>query len=203
MTMTKTQLFSRVKLAYFQEAKNNNAWCGDAFFCIETDEYFICAVSDGLGSGQLAYEASNLVISYIKKNHHQELTTLMHESNKLLVNKRGVVLSIVKVHYRDKKITYSNTGNINCVFYSPDGTLTRTMPKRGFLSGKKSSFTSQEISYKKGMRFVIFTDGIEVDSSMHRLIPKEESATEVIPYIKANAVLKNDDKILIVGDLKI
>lgn len=199
--MASTQLFKHVKVASFQESKNNNPKCGDAFFCIETNEYFICAVSDGLGSGQLAFEASNLVISYIKKNHHHELTTLMHECNRLLVNKRGVVLSIVKVDYHNKKVAYSNMGNINCIFYSPDGVLTRTIPKRGFLSGKKISFTTQDISYQKGMRFIIFTDGMEVDSSLHKLISKEVSAAEVIPYIKANATFKNDDKILIVGDL--
>ena len=199
--MIESRLYNYVEIASFQEAKNNNAWCGDAFLCIETDEYFICAISDGLGSGQLAHNASQLVISYIKENHHEPLVFLMDRCNELLLNKRGVVLSIVKVDFINKEIIYSNTGNINCIFYTTNGILTRTIPKRGFLCGRKSSFTTQHIPYDKGMRFVLFTDGIELPTSLHNVIAKEVPISRVIDFVKERATLKEDDITFLVGDI--
>lgn len=199
--MENTQSFKNVELASYQHAKNNSYWSGDAFFCSESEDYFICAVSDGLGSGQYAYEASKVVMDYIEENHHEELTVLMENCNRLLLNKRGVVLSILKVDYINKEIIYSNAGNINCIFYSPDGVLTRTIPKRGFLSGKKLVFTTQHLPYKKGMRFIIFTDGLDLKSTMQKTITKENSVAAVIHTVRKIADFKKDDTMFVVGDV--
>jgi phosphoserine phosphatase RsbX len=199
--MAKTQLFKHVQLASFQEAKNNSSWCGDAFFCVENDDYFICAVSDGLGSGRFAYAASKVVMDYIRENHHEDLTLLMENCNRSLLNKRGVVLSILKVDYIKQEIIYSNTGNINCIFYSSDGTLTRTIPKRGFLSGKKLSFTTQQLPYQPNMRFIVFTDGVDLQSTLQKSIMKEANIIEVIQSVKNLADFKKDDITFLVGDI--
>lgn len=199
--MENTQSFKYVELASYQHAKNNSYWSGDAFFCSESKDYFICAVSDGLGSGQYAYEASKVVMDYIQENHHEELTVLMENCNRLLLNKRGVVLSILKVDYINKEIIYSNAGNINCIFYSPDGVLTRTIPKRGFLSGKKLVFTTQHLPYKKGMRFIIFTDGLDLKSTVQKTITKENSVAAVIHTVRKIADFKKDDTMFVVGDV--
>ncbi|UTW70486.1 hypothetical protein KHA80_08850 [Anaerobacillus sp. HL2] len=114
--MINTQKFNYAEVASYQVAKEKNLWCGDSFFYLETEHYFICAVSDGLGSGMIAHTSSKIVMSYIRKNHDQDLTELMSECNDLLINKRGVVLSIIKVDYLNKEISYSNMGNINCIF---------------------------------------------------------------------------------------
>lgn len=199
--MAKTQFFKYVQLASFQEAKNKSSWCGDAFFCFENEEYFICAVSDGLGSGQLAYKASKVVMDYIRENHHEELISLMENCNRLLFNERGVVLSILKVDYIKKEIIYSNTGNINCIFYTADGILTRTIPGRGFLSGKKLVFKTQHIPYNDGLRFIIYTDGVDVQSTLQNIIIKENSITDVIHIVKKLADFKKDDITFLVGDV--
>lgn len=199
--MIKSVMFENIEIASFQKAKNNNAWCGDAFFCIETDNYFICAVSDGLGSGELAYDASNTVISYIQSHHDEPLCTLMEKCNQLLVNKRGVVLSIMKVDYVNKEIIYSNIGNINCIFYSADQILRRTIPKRGFLCGRKVSLTTQHIPYEKGMRFIIFTDGIELKSTLHDSIAREGKIKDVLNFVKNRANYKEDDVTFLAGDI--
>lgn len=198
--MAKTQTFKYVQLASFQEAKNNSSWCGDAFFCFENDDYFICAVSDGLGSGQFAYEASTVVMDYIRENHHEDLKMLMENCNRLLLNKRGVVLSILKVDYINEEITYCNIGNINCSLYSPNGTITRTIPKRGFLSGKKIAFSIQHIPYIKGMRFIVFTDGIDPHLTQ-KLVSKEKSITDVVLTVKRCTDYKKDDVTFLVGDI--
>ncbi|MCT8136577.1 SpoIIE family protein phosphatase [Anaerobacillus sp. CMMVII] len=199
--MTRIQSLKYVDVAFLQAAKNNSSWCGDAFSCVESEGYFICAVSDGLGSGQLAYEASKVVMNYIRENHHEELTMIMENCNRLLFNKRGVVLSILKVDYIKKEIIYTNTGNINCVFYSPEGILTRTIPRRGFLSGKKVTFTTQHLPYQTGTRFIVFTDGIDLQTSLQKVILKENNIADVVQTVKKLVDPKKDDMTFLVGDV--
>lgn len=199
--MTETQQFKHIKLASFQKAKEGNYYCGDVLYYFENEDYFICAVSDGLGSGPLAREASNIAISYISENHDKDLETLMNECNKLLLNTRGIVLSIIKIDYRNKEIIYSNRGNINCIFYSNSGRLTRTLPKRGFLCGRKCSFTTQLMPYENGMRFLLYTDGIELPSTLHKTIATEKSVIEVVEFIKRQSDFKKDDVTILVADV--
>ncbi|RXJ01958.1 hypothetical protein DS745_09000 [Anaerobacillus alkaliphilus] len=199
--MGNTQTFNNVKLGVFQLAKNDSSLNGDAYFCTESNDYFICAVADGLGSGLYAYEASKVVMDYIRKNHHEQLPYLMENCNRLVVNKRGVVLSILKVDYINKEVLYSNTGNITCSFYSPDGLLTRTIPKRGFLSGRKTSYPIQRLPYKPGLRFIMYTDGVVLKSSWQRAIAKESCVGEVISIVKKLVPQHEDDLTFLVGDV--
>lgn len=56
--------FESCEVGVYQKAKDRLNCNGDSFFCLETPQYLICAVSDGLGSGPKASEVSQLVISY-------------------------------------------------------------------------------------------------------------------------------------------
>lgn len=199
--MIEVEKFNNVELISFQKAKEGNSVSGDAFFCCETESYFLCAVVDGLGSGTLAQKASHIAISYISTNHHQDLTTLMSEANKRLVNSRGIVLSIIKIDFSHREIIYSNIGNINCIFYSLDGVLIRTLPKRGFLCGKKQLFTTQCIPYEQGMRFIIYTDGLEIDASLHKMIFNENSVSKAMDYVVDKGGFKKDDVTFVMGEI--
>lgn len=194
--------FGHFEVSSFEKAKDGYSCNGDSFFCLETEEYVICAISDGLGSGLKASEVSELVISHIKKNHELDVHTLMEQSNRLLANKRGVVLAIIKVEFTRKKVTYSNIGNIACLFYSAGNILTRVVPNRGFLCGRQINLRTHTISYEGDLRFLLYTDGIKLLSSSHTLISRLKTTKQVLEYIMETAIYNEDDITCIVGDVK-
>src|SRR5699024_10385072 len=58
----------KVQVAVYQKAKSNNYYCGDSYFYTETENEFVCALADGLGSGEFAKESSQAVIDIIRNN---------------------------------------------------------------------------------------------------------------------------------------
>ena len=76
--------------------KNNNVYCGDSFYITINDDYFLCVLADGLGSGEFAYESSQAVVSIVKANPDEDVDTLMDYANKVLVRKRGAAVAILK-----------------------------------------------------------------------------------------------------------
>ena len=50
-----------------QHSKGGNPFCGDSFFFHATEDYFLCVLADGLGSGQFAFESSSAVTHIVKE----------------------------------------------------------------------------------------------------------------------------------------
>ncbi|MCD8503354.1 MAG: SpoIIE family protein phosphatase [Bacillaceae bacterium] len=194
--------FEHFEVGAYQKAKDQFNCNGDSFFCLETPHYLICAVADGLGSGPKANEVSQLVITYIKRNHHKELSVLMEECNQLLRNKRGVVLSIIKIEHIIRRVTYSTVGNISCLFYAEKNLLLRVASKPGFLCGKRIQSRTQTFTYTRGLRFLLYTDGINLLSSSHLIISSLEQVDEVVDYIKHTANYNKDDVTFVVGGVR-
>ena len=162
----------RTNMFVFQQAKSGHQYCGDSYYYIETDTYFVCAISDGLGSGVEAYSSSSLVMEMIESSHHEDVHEIMRRCNKVLIKERGVVLTIIKVNFYNQHITYSNIGNITFTLFLPDGEIVRPIPSRGFLSGKwKQKIKVKHLQYKQNSWFIMCTDG--VDSNWQHLLWKE------------------------------
>ncbi|HET7579587.1 MAG TPA: hypothetical protein VFK33_09920, partial [Bacillales bacterium] len=69
--------YRRMEVSAFQEAKTGQVDCGDSYFVTETNEYFICVLADGLGSGKGARRSSERAVSIVKESHHKDIGTLM------------------------------------------------------------------------------------------------------------------------------
>ncbi len=79
---------------------------GIAFIALANDDYFLCVLADGLGSGKPAFESSHAVVSTVKSNPEETVDTLMYYCNKVLLHKRGAAVAILKVDFKPKN---SNT----------------------------------------------------------------------------------------------
>ncbi|MFC5465540.1 hypothetical protein [Lederbergia graminis] len=88
----------------FQTAKNDNIFCGDSFYVSVEEDYFIGVLADGLGSGELAYESSQAVVSIVKSNPEADVDTLMHYANEVLIRKRGAAVAILKVDFKKRRM---------------------------------------------------------------------------------------------------
>ncbi|GAE93568.1 phosphoserine phosphatase RsbX [Gracilibacillus boraciitolerans JCM 21714] len=150
----------KIDISIFQKSKKGNFFCGDSYFYHEADNTFICALADGLGSGEHAKESSQIVMDVIQDNRNETVSTMMKKSNKKLVGKRGVVLGILQMDLDTKQYFYSSIGNIGLMTISSDSVKRRNIPQVGFLSGYERPFKVVSDKLEDDMIFVMFSDGL-------------------------------------------
>ncbi|SET79428.1 negative regulator of sigma-B (phosphoserine phosphatase) [Oceanobacillus limi] len=152
---------SKVQVAVFQKAKQGNVCCGDSYFYIETENFFLCAIADGLGSGEYARESSQAVIDIIKSNSDGNVEQIFQKSNTELFGKRGVVLGILKINFLKQRYSFSSIGNIGFITVDKDKNKKRNIPRAGYLSGYKRPIQVKEEKLEPEMNFIMFTDGVK------------------------------------------
>lgn len=190
----------KVDVAILEQAKPGKTCCGDAHTVIHTEHYTVCAVVDGLGSGEGAYQSANAAIEIIEALHYKSVEQMVEACNQALLHKRGAVMTIIKVDYAKFEVSYSNFGNISFVMHLPDGTTIQPIPSRGYLSGKKTRITSQRFPYQSGSAFLLYSDGIKKPPSKKMLLKMDSPrmATEEL-FPKDGYAL--DDVTLLVGKI--
>ncbi|OLS41166.1 PP2C family serine/threonine-protein phosphatase [Bacillus sp. MRMR6] len=186
-------------LAY-QLAKQGNSCNGDSFYMKATENYYICVVADGLGSGQHAHDSSNAIKEVVEKRHSEEIDVLMDACNQSLKLKRGATVSILRVDFHQKLVSYCSVGNIQFAFYNPPGLYIYPIPVNGFLSGKPQTYRIETFPYEKESKFIIHTDGLH-PPSIKRVLADfqtiEGVSSRLQPYTKA----RKDDATFVVGQL--
>ncbi|MBU9723808.1 MULTISPECIES: SpoIIE family protein phosphatase [Bacillaceae] len=201
--MFEHQYLNGIKISAYKAAKKGN-WCsGDSYFITRTDQYILCAVVDGLGSGEEAMEASTAVIDVIKTDHSRDVSELMEQCNRVLSQTRGAVLAILKINTDDKEVIYSNVGNIGCVFYCKSGQLNRPIPSRGYLSGRKLKIKVQRLPYEEEMAFVMYTDGFSFNPKFHSLFNGIDNPKDTMQQLVDEMEITNDDTTLLVGKIEV
>ncbi|MCM3112275.1 PP2C family serine/threonine-protein phosphatase [Lederbergia lenta] len=184
----------------FQTSKGNNIFCGDSFYMTVTEEYFLCVVADGLGSGKYANESSQAVTSVVRSNIDESVDTLMDYSNKVSLRKRGAAVAIFKADFAQRKFEYSCVGNIRFYIYSPSGKLTYPMPVTGYLSGRPQKFRTQKFSYEPNSKFLIHSDGF-TNVNTRTVLGSGLSVSSLTDHLKAKQENATDDMTFIVGSL--
>ncbi|PYZ95467.1 phosphoserine phosphatase [Alteribacter lacisalsi] len=197
--MIKHHQLDDMEVTSFHTAKKGN-WCsGDAYYISSDDDYVICAVADGLGSGEEAMEASSAVIRCIEEHEDESVEELMARCNNVLLNTRGAVLTIIKLDIPSKEIVYSNIGNIGCIFYPPSGKLVRPIPSRGYMSGRRQKFKSQRIQYEKGTTFILYSDGLRFDPVFHAFMNGMPSTEKAMQQVIDSMTDQSDDTTILIG----
>jgi phosphoserine phosphatase RsbX len=184
----------------FQLPKAGKSCCGDSFFIKTTEEYLICALADGLGSGERANESSAAISSLVEKNDDKDVEDLMRLCNEELRDKRGATVSILKVDFKKREFTYSSVGNIRFILCAPTGTYIYPLPILGYLSGKPQKYRTQTYTYEQGSKFIIHTDGL-VLPGIKTLLNKGESVEDLSRQLDEYTKTLNDDLTYIVGQL--
>lgn len=113
--------------------------CGDAAASrvIGGNPYFL--VSDGLGHGLPAHEASQLAVEVFKESEKKDICEMLHELHTGMQRSRGGVGAIVQIKLKQDIISYCGVGNISGrMMYgghaksmiSVSGTLGYNMPRQ-------------------------------------------------------------------------
>ncbi|MGA9225187.1 MAG: SpoIIE family protein phosphatase [Mesobacillus sp.] len=194
------QFNDKIELYAYQTIKEGKLECGDSYYYTATDDYFVCVVADGLGSGQYAHEASAAVVAVVEEHHHEDVDTLMKYCNNILVQKRGAAVSIFKVFFGTNEFVYSCVGNIRFFLYSPNGKLTYPLPVTGYLSGKPQVFHTQRFVFEPESKFLIYSDGFDIHGAKS-LLKGYRSVAAIAEQIKSDYENSMDDATFIVGSL--
>lgn len=194
------QFKDKIELYAFQTIKEGRVECGDSYYYTATDDYFVCVVADGLGSGQYAHEASAAVVKVVEEHHHEDVDSLMRYCNNILVQKRGAAVSIFKVYFETREFDYSCVGNIRFFLYSPNGKLTYPLPVTGYLSGKPQIFHTQRFIFEADSKFLIYSDGFDIHGAKS-LLKGYRSIAAIAEQIKSEYANSMDDATFIVGSL--
>jgi negative regulator of sigma-B (phosphoserine phosphatase) len=184
----------------YQIQKEGNLCNGDSFYMKTAEDYFICAVADGLGSGPEAHKSSSAIRTVVEEFHHEEVDVLIDACNKVLKGKRGATIAILKVHFFKMTFTYSAVGNIQFMLYCPSGKFIYPLPVLGFLSGKPQKHHSETYSYQKGSKFIIYSDGLLI-SNVKPLLSSFATIDDLSNQLKAYTTSRKDDLTYIVGQL--
>lgn len=188
---------NRVQVAVYQKAKNGNFHCGDSYFYIETETEFVCAIADGLGSGEFAKESSQIVIDIIQNNMHATVEQLVKRSNEQLFRKRGVVLGILKMDFTSGRYSFSSIGNIGVMTITSEGKKKRNIPSAGYLAGYPRPLKVVTDKLEANMNFIMFSDGVtDVELSRKFLLNKDvNNITSTYAHLHGES--QNDDTTLI------
>lgn len=199
--MFEHQMMDEMDISVYQNAKKGN-WCsGDAVYIVRTKSYTLVAVTDGLGSGEEARNASESVMAIIRADHDLSLALLLERCNKAVWGTRGVVLSILKFDFLSRQVEYINVGNITCTFYYSTGKMYRPVPSRGFLSGRKHRSKPAMVPFEEGMNFIVYSDGLEFHPAYHALFNRHLSSKDMLEMLVEFKVDTNDDVAIVLGHI--
>lgn len=181
----------------YQKEKKGNAYCGDSYYHREVDDGFICVIADGLGSGEFAKESSQVVIDILKEDIWISNDLLVKECNERLTSRRGVVLGILRIDYKEERYSFSSIGNIGLMTIDKDKKKSRNIPNRGYLAGYKAEIKELHGTLDTRMNFILFSDGVsDIELSQKYLLNRD--VKEVIDtFISVNPKQREDDTTII------
>ena len=192
-----SQEINKIQVAVYQKEKGNNIYCGDSYFYTETEDFFICAIADGLGSGQFAQESSMVVINTIKENIHLSNDMLIKICRKRLLGHRGVVLGILKIDFKKQEYTYLSIGNIGLMTLKADQEKRRYIPSTGYLPHFKRSYKEFKDELQRSMTFFMFSDGMGDDELSSNIFMISNVDQIIKTFEKYHQEPRDDDTTLI------
>ncbi|MGV3487960.1 MAG: protein phosphatase 2C domain-containing protein [Tuberibacillus sp.] len=196
--------FNNFKVNVFQEKKEGTDCCGDSFYVNETDEFLICGIADGLGSGRFAKEASRIAVEMLQYYQVAPLQTIMEKVNESQQYLRGVVMSILKVDLINNKAYVCGMGNINLIINDNDHLYAMPISPKGYISGGKTvKVPVLEMELPKDGWFALYSDGIHIQPNqipyLYRVLDSKNEDC-IKKSITAHSIRnRNDDATLIIG----
>lgn len=191
---------SSINAFIFNAAKKGNYESGDSYHTVLTDDYFICSVADGLGSGPIARESSQVIPQILREYHHETVDQLMQRFNELMIHKRGAAVAIFKVDFNNKTLEYSCVGNIRFYLYrKTKDEIIYPLPVMGYLSGRPQKLRTQLYTYVENDLFLIHSDGVDLrnpKSMMRKATVPEQLYSDILESIQTV-----DDATFITGSL--
>lgn len=192
-------LTEHVEVYVYQGTKNGNKESGDTYFIHAEEDYFICAIADGLGSGPIARQSAQIIPKVLSEYHNESIDELLIRCNEHMMQKRGAAVAIVKVDYQRKTIQYSCVGNVRLYILRNRAQMIYPLPVMGYLSGRPQKLKMQQYDYQEGDLFFLHSDGVVLRSP--KALLKASSGPYELYQNVLGSIEQGDDATFIAGSL--
>jgi len=170
--------------------------CGDGHLVVEGDGYVLVAVSDGLGHGPAAREATLRLLACVEEHASQPPLAILEACHRRLAGTQGAAATILRLDRAQGQAIHAGVGNVEARIIGPDRVYRVTnMP--GVLGERVRKFLTESFPYQPGDLVVVYTDGI---SDRFELPPEQRQRDpQALAYQLAHGYGKHhDDQLLLV-----
>jgi serine phosphatase RsbU (regulator of sigma subunit) len=157
-------------------------------------------VMDGLGHGPAAATAATRAVDALKHAHSERLEVLVQLCHRVLGGTRGVAMTLARVDYTDRTLSWAGVGNVTANLVAKDaaGIHIRSSARlaAGIVGYRIPEIRpAQVISLRAGDLIVMATDGITDDHLDH--IDFAASATVIAEEILSKYAKESDDALVL------
>jgi negative regulator of sigma-B (phosphoserine phosphatase) len=173
--------------------------CGDHHLIAPFSGGVLLAVSDGLGHGWEAAQASQAALEVLRREPAARLEHLIAECHRRLRETRGAALSLVQLHFERARLTWFGVGNVEALLLRPDGTRERILIRGGVVGYHLPPIRPVCLDIQAGDCLVMATDGLSSEISTE-LAWHEVSGAE--PQVLLERFSKGtDDALVLVAEV--
>jgi serine phosphatase RsbU (regulator of sigma subunit) len=137
---------------------------GDAYLVTSTPIGFLIAVIDGLGHGAKAAAAARIAVATVNANAHEPLIPLLKRCHAVLLQTRGVAMSLASFNLSEEVLTWLGVGNVEGILVRGNASANparESLIHRGGVVGYKlPSLHVSVLSVAPGDLLIFTTDGI-------------------------------------------
>ncbi|WP_181315411.1 protein phosphatase 2C domain-containing protein [Salsuginibacillus halophilus] len=195
------KVHTNVNIAAYQKEKHGNDKCGDAYVTIETEDYFLCAVADGLGSGSGAHRSAKLVTEEVKKHHDRPIDEVLEQCNRSLFRERGAVVTVLKIAYQSNRVYYGNIGNVKCLLYIDGKQTFQPRSVSGYLAGRRYDYHLETYSFNQSVSFLLFSDGTALSREDQHMVKAYRKPERIVAQLAEKAKSTDDDVTIVSGSV--
>jgi serine phosphatase RsbU (regulator of sigma subunit) len=178
---------------------------GDDAVFFQSESEFLAAVSDGLGHGPEAREASAHSIAAITQNRHLELGEILGAVHAEMSRTRGCAMSVVRYVANSRTLECVSAGDVRVHLYNLREThfFSSTPFVMGDKNSSKRKLRVERVAVEPGSVIVIFTDGLESRTTLkEQLAVLRQPAVEIAEHLISTHSRPNDDALVLVARVK-
>lgn len=180
-----------------QATKTDGALNGDGYLLKRDEDTLLFALADGVGSGQLAHDASSACLRILAASDDMDLPSLFETCHTQLTSTRGAALGLVKFFLGQGFLEWAAVGDIEGCIYPTEPTISRTismMQRGGTLGHYFTGITPQQHAWPPTSMLALCTDG--VSRSFRERHPNDQAPREFADSCFNDFGRDNDDRTL-------
>lgn len=170
---------------------------GDAFVIEHWNGSALVAVIDGLGHGQLAYQAALPARQYVETHLEQPLRATFEGVGRSCRGTQGVVMAIARIDWRLRKLSMANVGNVEARFFGSAQPV-NFMIRRGVIGLNAPNPVVTEHRWDSACTLVLHSDGLKSHWRWEDLAPQPGVPASVIAQRLLRRQARDDDDVTVV-----